>query len=82
MKEKNQKFGFYKFFVLSKSTSKQKVMSIDQFLLELLNFKGEIWHISNCIENPIHLEIGPNFKKQYLERIQRYLHSVKSNDSI
>ena len=43
MEEKNQNSGFYKFFVLSKSVSKQKIMSIEQFLRELLNFKGENW---------------------------------------
>ena len=41
MEEKNQNYSFYKFFVLSKSVSKQKIMSIEQFLRELLNFKGE-----------------------------------------
>ena len=41
MEEKNQHSGFYKFFVLSKSVSKQKIMSIEQFLQELLNFKGK-----------------------------------------
>ena len=40
---KNQNSGFYKFFVLLKSVSKQKIMSIEQFLQELLNFKGENW---------------------------------------
>ena len=30
----------------------------------------------------IYLEIGPNFKKLHLERVQSYLYSVKSNDSI
>ena len=42
----------------------------------------KIGHIFNYIENPIYLEIGPNFKKLYLERMRRYFHSVKSNDSI
>ena len=41
MKEKNQNSGFHKFFVLSKSVGKQKIMSIEQFLQELLDFKGE-----------------------------------------
>ena len=41
----------------------------------------KIVHILNCIENPIYLAIGPNFNRQYLERIKRYPHSVKSNDS-
>ena len=43
MEDKNQNSGFYKFFVLLKSVSKQKIMSIEQFLQELLNFKGENW---------------------------------------
>ena len=43
IKEKNQNSGLYKFFVLLKSTSKQKIMSVEQFLQELLNFKGESW---------------------------------------
>ena len=37
--EKNQNSGF-KFFVSLKSVSKQKIMSIEQFLQELLNFRG------------------------------------------
>ena len=57
-------------------------MSIEKFLRELLNFKGENLTYFDCIENPIYLGIGPNFKKLYLERMRRYLHSVKSNDSI
>ena len=43
MEEKNQNSGLYKFFVLLKSVSKQKIMSIEQFLQELLDFKGENW---------------------------------------
>ena len=43
MEEKNQNSGFYKFFVLLKSLSKLKIMFIEQFLQELLNFKGENW---------------------------------------
>ena len=42
-KKKNQNCGFCKFFVLLKSVSKQKIMSIEQFLQEILNFKGENW---------------------------------------
>ena len=44
--------------------------------------KVKIGHIFNYIENPIYLEIGPNFKKLYLERMRRYLHSVKNNEAI
>ena len=36
----NFKNGFYKFSVLSKSMSEQKIMSSEQFLGESLNFKG------------------------------------------
>ena len=43
MGEKNQNSDFYKYFVLLKSVSKQKIMSIEQLLQVLLNFKGEIW---------------------------------------
>ena len=43
-------------------------MSIEQFLQELI-LKVKIGHNFNCIENPIYLEIGLNFKKLYLERI-------------
>ena len=39
--KKNQNSGLHKFFVLLKSTSKQKIMSIELLLRELLNFKGE-----------------------------------------
>ena len=38
MEEKNQNSSFYKFFVLSKSVSKQ---NIEQLLQELLNSKDE-----------------------------------------
>ena len=40
---KNQNASFYKFFVLLKSANEQKIMSIEQFLLELLDFKCENW---------------------------------------
>ena len=40
VEEKNQNS---KFFVLSKSVSMQKIMSIEQFLQELLSFKDENW---------------------------------------
>ena len=43
-------------------------MSIEQFLQELLNFKGEnlayfLFSISifYCIENPMYSKLGPNF---------------------
>ena len=35
--------SFFKFFVSLKSVSKQEFMTIEQFLQELLNFKGENW---------------------------------------
>ena len=37
--------------------------------------------ISKYIGFSIQLKICPNFNGQYLERIKRYPHSVKSNDS-
>ena len=58
---KKQHSGCCKFFLFLKSLSKQKIMSFEQFLRELLVLKIKIWHIFNCIENPIHLKIGPHF---------------------
>ena len=52
---------FYKFFVLLRFVSKQKIMSIEQFVQGLSNLKVKIGHIFNCIENPIHLKIGLTF---------------------
>ena len=83
IKRKNQNSGFYKFFVLLNSVSKQKIMFIEQFLRELLDFKGENWtYFKLYWKSYIFGEIGPNFRKLYLERMRRYLHSVKSDDSI
>ena len=43
MEEKTKIPESKSFFLLLKSASKPKIMSIGQFLQELLNFKGENW---------------------------------------
>ena len=53
-------------------------MPFQQFLKELLDFKGENSYISIYIENPIYFEIPANFETRYREGEKSSFDSVKS----
>ena len=75
MEDKIEIPAITRFFFLSKSVSEQTIVSFEQFLQELLNFKGEHCTYFSIYWNPIYLKIFPHLL--YLKRIKRYVHSVK-----
>ena len=67
-------------FILSKSVSYKKIRSIWAIFTRVIKSERWKWYILLIYWKSYYWTICLNFNKLYLERMKRYLHSVKSND--
>ena len=66
MEQKINTPAFTRFFI-TKICIFAKIMSLEHLYKSYSILKVKNAHIPNCIENSIHLTIGPNFSGLYLE---------------